>query len=644
MTQVADNMVSWERQNQQYLVDAFATLLSRLDGRAPETNSRPAAYDSLSGLTPPPAIETLAKIFGLSDFERELLLLLAGVEMEPSLAEKCAQLTARQQRGSLNFSVAMTALSSPHWSALAASSPLRRFRLIAMETGYGLTSAPLRIDERVLHYIAGLNQLDERLDAMLRLKPKPQWMAGEHFRLATETIRPLDEGARSSGVIHLYGDDPDAQENIAAILAHCAGRELMVLRVEDTPAAGAEMEQFLHLWLRESLLLPAFLLLQWGGEGHNAAASQLAERAPGPLFICSRNTLRLHRSVERYEVNKPGPEAQRQLWTAALGTAGESLAPLVEETAQQFRFSAETIVAISNSVDASESEAPEIGERLWNSCRAHSRTQLESMAERIIPCATWEDIVLPHTQLETLHQLVSQSRHRMTVYEQWGFAAKGRRGLGLCALFSGPSGTGKTLAAEVLACELKLDLYRIDLSAVVSKYIGETEKNLRQVFDAAESGGVLLLFDEADALFGKRAEVKDSHDRYANIEVGYLLQRMESFQGLAILTTNFRSSLDKAFQRRLRFCVEFPFPDATHRQAIWQRVFPSQTPTAGLRPERLATLNLAGGNIRNIAMNAAFLAAESGEAVSMGHILKAVQMESVKIERPIAETETRGWV
>jgi SpoVK/Ycf46/Vps4 family AAA+-type ATPase len=266
------------------------------------------------------------------------------------------------------------------------------------------------------------------------------------------------------------------------------------------------------------------------------------------------------------------------------------------------------------------------------------------MAERIIPSATWDDLILPEPQVEMLHQLVSQSRHRMVVYENWGFADKGRRGLGLCALFSGPSGTGKTLAAEVLAHELKLDLYRIDLSAVVSKYIGETEKNLKQVFDAAECGGVILLFDEADALFGKRAEVKDSHDRYANIEVGYLLQRMESFQGLAILTTNFKSSLDKAFQRRLRFAVEFPFPDAAHRRAIWERVFPTQTPTYELRPERLAALNVSGGNIRNIALNAAFLAAEERQPVGMAHILKAAQMEAIKIERPIADTEVRGWV
>jgi SpoVK/Ycf46/Vps4 family AAA+-type ATPase len=191
---------------------------------------------------------------------------------------------------------------------------------------------------------------------------------------------------------------------------------------------------------------------------------------------------------------------------------------------------------------------------------------------------------------------------------------------------------------------LKLDLYRIDLSAVVSKYIGETEKNLKQVFDAAENGGVLLLFDEADALFGKRADVKDGRDRYANIEVGYLLQRMENFGGLAILTTNLKASLDKAFQRRLRFIVDFPFPDAAQREAIWERIFPANTPTKDLDLKRLAQLNMSGGSIRNIALNAAFLAADAGLPIEMDHVLQATQLEAIKTERPLGQTEIRGWV
>jgi SpoVK/Ycf46/Vps4 family AAA+-type ATPase len=200
------------------------------------------------------------------------------------------------------------------------------------------------------------------------------------------------------------------------------------------------------------------------------------------------------------------------------------------------------------------------------------------------------------------------------------------------------------MAAEVLAQELRLDLYRIDLSAVVSKYIGETEKNLRRVFDAAETGGAILLFDEADALFGKRSEVKDSHDRHANIEVSYLLQRMEAYRGLAILTTNLKDALDDAFKRRLRFVIEFPFPTPAERSRIWRTVFPAATPVQGLDIEKLARLNLAGGNIRNIALNAAFVAAEADEPVQMRHLLRAARREFAKLEQLLSAAETRDWV
>jgi SpoVK/Ycf46/Vps4 family AAA+-type ATPase len=259
------------------------------------------------------------------------------------------------------------------------------------------------------------------------------------------------------------------------------------------------------------------------------------------------------------------------------------------------------------------------------------------------PQARWVDIVLPDPQLGTLRQIAVHVRHRLRVQEEWGFAARSSRGLGTAALFVGPSGTGKTLAAEVLAHELELDLFRIDLSQVVSKYIGETEKNLRAVFDAAERGGAVLLFDEADALFGKRSEVKDSHDRYANIEVSYLLQRMEAYRGLAILTTNLKAALDQAFWRRLRFVVQFPFPDVAQRTEIWRRAFPRAAPTEGLDPRQLAGLTVSGGTIANIALLAAYLAAEAGEPIRMGHVRAAARTEYAKLERPLTDAEVRGW-
>jgi len=225
------------------------------------------------------------------------------------------------------------------------------------------------------------------------------------------------------------------------------------------------------------------------------------------------------------------------------------------------------------------------------------------------------------------------------VYERWGFAERMNRGLGISALFAGPSGTGKTMAAEVIANELRLNLYRIDLSAVVSKYIGETEKNLRRLFDAAEEGAALLFFDEADALFGKRSEVKDSHDRYANIEINYLLQRMESYRGLAVLATNMRGALDQAFLRRLRFIVTFEVPGVADRRAIWERVFPERTPTDVLDLDRLADFAATGGMIHNIALNAAFAAAHAGSPVTMRMVLDSVRTEFRKLDIPVRDRD-----
>jgi len=270
-------------------------------------------------------------------------------------------------------------------------------------------------------------------------------------------------------------------------------------------------------------------------------------------------------------------------------------------------------------------------------------SRLESLAQRIEPSVTWDDLVLPPTTLSLLHEIPAEVRQRSKVYDDWGFSRKMNRGFGISALFTGPSGTGKTMAAEVTARDLSLPLYRVDLSAVVSKYIGETEKNLRRLFDTAEDSGAILLFDEADALFGKRSEVKDSHDRYANIEISYLLGRLESYRGVAILATNMKSALDPAFLRRLRFIVEFPLPDQECRIAIWRRIFPPQAPTRDLDFAKLSRLNIAGGSIRNIALNAAFLAAAADESVCMAHLLQAARSEYARLEQPLTESEFGDW-
>jgi hypothetical protein len=681
----------WAESNRALLESEFARLRAQLEG-ATATRS-----DLAWECEDAPAIDQLSAIFGLSAFERDLLLLCAGAEMDGKLNELCGRLTGNSQRGCPTFALAMSALPNPQWSAVSPWGPLRHYRLIEMDPRQGLVTAPMRVNERTLHYLAGMNRLDQRLEAQLRPKQPAAALAREHQILVAQLAQVETEDLREMAV-QLHGDDPAAQENIAALFAHHYGRQLYVMRIEDGIPSGSELEEFLGAWSREAELLPAFLLLQWSTETPTAAAKALADRLPGPLLVASRDPLKLRRTVWRIEVNKPAPQEQRKLWAQALHDAGldagldadfvesgrmdgaasssgeakenegnenesheaesrESVetARSLDRLAGHFRLSAETIMAIADAACAahvtqsgvtqpSANSGRDFARHLWQSCRVVARPQLDLMAERIDPQAQWSDLVLPAPQLEVLALLAAEARHRMTVYERWGFARRNRRGLGLSALFSGPSGTGKTLAAEVVATELGLDLYRIDLSAVVSKYIGETEKNLKRVFDAAEEGGVVLLFDEAEALFGKRSEVKDSHDRYANIEIGYLLQRMESYQGVAILTTNLKSSLDQAFQRRLRFIVDFPFPGKSEREAIWKGALPPETPRQEIVEARLAQLNVTGGSIRNIALNAAFLAAAEGRPVTMEDVLRASELEASKQERPIAQAETRGWV
>jgi len=638
---------SWLEQNQAYLSAEFGRLRDRLTGTPPEQPEHASTLDEYAAtlrasMPSPPAIDVLADLFALTGFERQLLLLCAGVDMDSRLAERCAEAHGNPQKAYATFGLALAVLPDPHWDAITPSRPLRRLRMLEVQRGSTLTAAPLRVDERIVHYLAGSNLLDSRLESFVRTSPAPGWIADDQRDVALRAARLLESYAQYSPLVHLCGDDALGHEDIAAFAAHELGRYLVVVKADALPAVGPDLDQFALLWERESRLLPGALLVQGTSGDLPAAASHLVERLSGVAFVSTRDPVRLNRAFVRFDANKPGPVEQKHLWRRALGDAAPALNGTLDDVSEQFRLSAR-MISSTGYLLGSRGE-PIQADDLWNACRSLARPRLEDLAQRIVPCATWDDLVLPEMQKRLLHQLAAQVRYRMQVYETWGFAGRGRRGLGVSALFTGPSGTGKTMAAEALARELRLDLYRIDLSAVVSKYIGETEKNLKQVFDGAEEGGVLLLFDEADALFGKRSEVRDSHDRYANIEVGYLLQRIEAYQGLAILTTNLKSSMDTAFQRRLRFTVNFPFPDAPLREAIWRTVFPDATPTDGLDHKKLAQLNVTGGNIRNIALNAAFLAAEAGTPVQMANLVEAAKLEALKIERPLSDAELRGWV
>jgi hypothetical protein len=391
------------------------------------------------------------------------------------------------------------------------------------------------------------------------------------------------------------------------------------------------------LWQRETLLLPLALYLhaEAAESAPTAVLERLLARVGGVVFLATRELWPgPGRAPIVAEIGKPTYQEQRDLWVQVLKTPDGDTP---ERLASQFTLNAVTIRDIAQRV-AEEGNAPR-SERLWDACRALTRPRLDALARRLVPRVDWNALVLPAPELALLHRIADQVGRRGRVYRDWGFAARMSRGLGISALFAGASGTGKTMAAEVLANELRLDLFRIDLSAVVSKYIGETEKNLRRLFDAAEEGGSILFFDEADALFGKRSEVKDSHDRYANIEINYLLQRMEQYGGLAILATNMKSALDPAFLRRLRFVVDFPFPGVAERKAMWQRAFPPETPTHELDFDRLASLNVTGGYITVITLNAAFQAAQADTPVSMPMVLEATRIEYRKLGRAIAEAD-----
>ena len=507
-----------------------------------------------------PAVDRLTRVLGLSPFERELLLLAAAVELDGGIAAIVSELQRGEPRPT--FGLAMAALPGAHWDALAPRSPLRRWRLLERLPGATLASRPLRVDERVLHHLTGIDWPDERLDGTLRVAVGFPALSRSQLTLAQELARTSAAAKRI--VVRLDGEDADGQVAVARALALALGRVALVIRGAALPAAGPELSALTRLIDREVLMLGGLPILD--GEGaHESVLRAFIDELDAPVAALVGETdarapsrATLHRSVLL-----PSPPQQRELWTAALGEplAG-ALAQPIDELAQHFRLGVAAVEAVASELLATTEPGASAGVALRRLCREHSRVRLEGLAERIDPVATWDDLVLPAGHTGLLHDLVRQVRHRVQVYERWGFGAGAARGLGVTALFAGESGTGKTLAAEVIAHELGLDLYRIDLAATVSKYIGETEKNLRKLFAAAEASGAVLLFDEADALFGKRGEVKDGHDRYANLEVAYLLQRMESYRGLAILTTNLRSNVDRAFLRRLRFVVQFPFPDA----------------------------------------------------------------------------------
>jgi hypothetical protein len=577
----------------------------------------------------PAAIDRLSQLFALTPFDEDCLLLAAAPRLDADFAGLFARAHDQPQliAATPHLAIALLTGGEPEamrlaFERLSPTGPLRRLRLVEIDESVPSQLAPLETDERMARLIAGEDYADPRVEYLLApvaAAPCPV----KHRAMALALAHSLRQASRPCALI--IGPRGSARTAAAQTAAHALGLGLAKLRLPLLPDRGPGRQAALRLLAREAALGSYALLIDADEASARDDATELSRKLDAYVFILAREPLEIAGQQIRLTPIETADRAA--LWRQVLGPGAAALDGACERLAEQFPLGPAVIARIAATNPMSDETV------LWAACRDAAGQQLDPLAERIMPRFEWDDIVLPASIAEELRAIAAQVRHRAAVYGRGGFGRKLVRGRGVTALFAGPSGTGKTMAAEIIAGDLGLDLWRVDLAGVVSKYIGETEKNLKRVFDAAESGGAVLFFDEADALFGKRSEVKDSHDRYANIEISYLLQRMEAYSGLAVLATNMKAYLDPAFLRRLRFVIDFPFPDSAQRRAIWALSFPPETATEGLDLAALARLEVAGGNITVIAVNAAFLAAAEGKPIGMIHLARAARAEFRKLDK-----------
>ena len=631
---------------------ALLRRISRLQNQAVSETGTPDS--ERAALSPTlPALEILSRNFALNAFERNVLLLCAGMGVDSDFPYLCAQAQSNPQLAYPTPGLAMALFPKPRFNAFHPQSPLRKWQLIQLGASVALLQRSTSIDENLLFYLAGEPYTDPVLEATIApvtpAEPDICALPSRSQLLHTLTVA-LQTARNQAGAspVCLYGGNRESRRAIVARACQEGQYPLKRMSVRDLPIAIKEIQNLACRWQREARTNDSVLLVECEApnpEGDRGEVlAKFLQQVSTPVAIGSETIMpELASTATWLEVPELTFAERKTIWTSELGDRARSLDRKLDKIADRFPLPPENIATICR--QTSSLQSPEaLANRLWEICRTHARARLDPLAQRVQTSMTWDALVLHDACLQNLKRVVATARNRFIVHQEGGFANNGERGLGLCALFTGQSGTGKTTAGEIIAKELNLDCYRIDLSAIVSKYIGETEKNLKQIFDAAEAGSVVLLFDEADALFGKRGQVKEARDRYANQEVSYLLQRIETYPGLAILTTNLQQSIDDAFVRRLRFIVQFPFPDVAQREEIWRRTFPKETRTQALNYRRLANLNVAGGEIRNIALNAAFLAADAGEPVTMSHLLQATHQEYAKQNRIPSGGEIWGWV
>jgi hypothetical protein len=658
-----------------YIPDAEADLLCADPQPLPDdlAEQRAGLAAEYEALPQPPAspLQRVADLFGLSPFERDVLLVALAPEIDMRFERLYAYIQDDVTRKHASVELALRLLCPTPAARLAArpsfaaGAPLLRHGLISLfddgQRHPTLLGRFMRLDDRIVAELLGDPILDPQLQSFASADVPTRALDG--LVLAPELaaqLRRIVVDSQAQLTIALQGSYGSGRRAVAEAL--CAARGQPLLTVDLIQAAGAEPAlappEIIRRVMREAALRGAAVL--WAGadqllhegslQAWRAALLAALLQQPGWSFLAldrpwePRGALR---SYLRIELPALSFSQREQIWQDRLNGSSPG-ADVLRTVASTFRLSGGQIrdaAAMAHGMahwrGAAAQPARVEAADLFLACRTQSSGKLDSLARKVGTTYSWDAIVLPAEQIGMLREICIQVRQRRTVLETWGFDRHLAMGKGINVLFAGQSGTGKTMAAEIIASELGMELFKVDLSTLVSKYIGETEKNLDRIFTAAREANAILFFDEADAIFGKRSEVKDAHDRYANIEVGYLLQKMEEYDGVVILATNLRKNLDDAFVRRLHVAIDFPFPEEPDRARIWQKVFPATAPLASdVDLDFLARqFKLAGGNIRNIALLSAYLAAEEGHTIGMSHVIRAIRREYQKLGKLVIKGE-----
>ncbi|MFF2324767.1 MULTISPECIES: ATP-binding protein [unclassified Streptomyces] len=622
-----------------------------------------------SGAVPdsPPGsrIGQLAENFGLVPLDVELLLVVMAPDIDVRFERLYGYLNddLTRRRPTIGLALELCGLSAASSGRFrfSPSAPLMAGGLLeVLEAERPLLSRVLRVPDRITAYLLGDDETDGRLRGLVRVAGP-----GSERDTGPEALRVAAALGTGSGLVHLLdrGGDPRGLA-VDALLA--AGRRPLVVDAAALALAPAPVEVARTLATEARLsggglvLGPLEALAPERPEGARLLGGLCGAVSGAPLIAYGKKNWDPLWSAESpvpVRVLPLGPADVARQWRRELASAGSavglhtgdtSAGERAVEAAVSYRLDSEQVrkaAAVASRLAVLE-QRPVGAQDLRAAVRAQNGAGLERLARRIEPAVGWDDLVLPAATRHQLSELALRARHREQVLGQWRMRPGGGRGRGVVALFAGESGTGKTMSAEVVASELGMELYVVDLSTVVDKYIGETEKNLERIFVEASDVNAILLFDEADAVFGKRSEVKDAHDRHANVESAYLLQRIESFDGIAVLTTNLRANLDQAFIRRLDVVAEFPMPDARQRLALWDRCLGTAIPRdAELDLDVCAArYELAGGSIRACAVTAAYQAAESGGPIGMEQVVSAVLAEYRKLGRLVLESEFSPWL